>query len=219
MRCRAADDDTVSRGGVLRGCTSCTQGARARHSGSSQYSDRTKKTAATPHAIRSCRVSLPGLLESRLRTLRNLHLAPLLEAALTKSVMSTLDSSLRRQFITVIRRFGHKKKQGRLGDLLVSLRAMGASVSVGSKKTPKPPTQDPETPAAESRKLPERGMLRVLGFNRNPLPLLHDGSWLEVTVFEAKDLPAADDNGTVHVEDVQGYPALSTNERLTCRRR
>ena len=105
-----------------------------------------------------------------------------------------------------------------LTDAFLSRRSpMGASVSVGSKKTPMPPTQDIETPCG--RKLPKRGMLRVLGFNRNPLPLPHDGSWLEVTVFEAKDLPAADDNGIVYDEDVPGYPTLSTNEQLTCRRR
>ena len=77
---------------------------------------------------------------------------------------------------------------------------MGASVAVGFKKTRKPSAEDPEAeaPGADGRKLPDRGMLRVLGFNRTPVPLSHEGSWLEVTVLEAKDLPAADDNGTVH---------------------
>jgi hypothetical protein len=95
---------------------------------------------------------------------------------------------------------------------------MGASVSVGRKKERKSPAGDAgmgATPAGEedaggkSKTLPERGILRTLGFNRTPVPLPHEGSWLEVTVFEAKDLPAADDNGL----------SVSTDRhRLACRK-
>ena len=67
---------------------------------------------------------------------------------------------------------------------------MGAGVS---KKSPKANSNEPGDGA--QRKLPKRGVLRVLGFQRNAVLLPHVGSWLEVTVMEAKDLPAADDNG------------------------
>ena len=73
---------------------------------------------------------------------------------------------------------------------------MGASASLSKKKQDKlPETEDQEESSSSDQKLPSRGILRTLGFKRSAVALPHEGSWLEVTIFEAKNLPAADDNG------------------------
>ena len=73
---------------------------------------------------------------------------------------------------------------------------MGAGVSLPGRKNLHERAPDGETsPSLKQPPLPARGLLRTLGFKRSAVQLPHTGSWLEVTVFEARDLPAADDNG------------------------
>ena len=76
---------------------------------------------------------------------------------------------------------------------------MGGAVSLTRKtKADGKPQEADSVGGSEREQLPNRGILRTLGFKRSAVSLPHPGSWLEVSILEAENLPANDDNGARH---------------------